>query len=67
VASVNGARLGEGHVTAGGDVMRPFSGQVTFARPGGDTGWVIVMERSARNGDVVKATVVRVAFTRLAA
>ena len=58
--------LGTGHVTGGGDVMRPFTGQITFAAPGADTGWVLASELSARNGAVTKVTAVRVAFTHLA-
>jgi hypothetical protein len=56
--------LGSGFVTGGGDVMRPFSGQVSYLRPGGRTGSVIFYELSAANGvDVVKATTVRVHLT----
>jgi Immunoglobulin-like domain of bacterial spore germination len=52
--------LGTGHVTGGGDMLRPFAGQISFARPAGDTGSIIFAERSAANGDVLAATVVRV-------
>jgi hypothetical protein len=31
-------QLGSGYVTGGGDVMRSFSGTVSFARLGGGTG-----------------------------
>ena len=55
--------LGTGQAIAGGDVMRPFSGTVSFTKPGADTGWVIAFERSARDGTITKATTVRVAFT----
>jgi hypothetical protein len=55
-------QLGSGYVTGGGDVMRSFSGTVSFARLGGGTGWVIAFERSAANGAVTKATAVEVAF-----
>ncbi|MBM2616365.1 hypothetical protein JIG36_12435 [Actinoplanes sp. LDG1-06] len=55
-------QLGTGTVIGGGDVMRPFSGPVTFRRPSTDLGWVIACERSAVNGSVTRATVVRVAF-----
>lgn len=56
-------RLGSGHVTGGGDVMRPFTGQITFATPSTDLGWVLASELSAYNGAVTKVTAVRVAFT----
>jgi len=58
-------QLGSGHVTGGGDVMRPFTGQITFAAPNTDTGWVLASELSAYNGAVTKVTAVRVAFTDL--
>ena len=52
--------LGSGSVTGGGDMLRPFAGQIGFGRPAGGTGSVIFAERSAANGDVLAATVVRV-------
>lgn len=54
--------LGAGYATGGGDVPRPFTGQVTFARPSQETGWVLALELSARNGEVTKVTAVRVAL-----
>jgi hypothetical protein len=54
-------RLGAGTVT-GGDVMRPFSGTVSFAEPTADIGWVIAFEHSAIDGAITRATAVRVAF-----
>lgn len=59
-------QLGSGQVIGGGDVMRPFTGTVSFRRPGTGSGWVIACERSALNGAVTKATAVRVAFTTTA-
>ncbi|MFI1991474.1 Gmad2 immunoglobulin-like domain-containing protein [Actinoplanes sp. NPDC020271] len=56
--------LGEGHVVGGGDVMRSFTGEITFAAPSAETGWVLAFERSARDGHITKATVVRVAFVQ---
>jgi len=56
-------QLGTGHVTGGGDVMGPFTGQITFAAPGTGIGWVLASELSAYNGAVTKVTAVRVAFT----
>lgn len=63
----NGAvrQLGAGHVTGGGDVMRPFTGQIGFATPSTDLGWVLATELSAHNGSITKVTAVRVAFTPL--
>ncbi|GAA0808159.1 Gmad2 immunoglobulin-like domain-containing protein [Spirilliplanes yamanashiensis] len=55
-------QLGAGQVTGGGDVMRPFTGTVSFAPPGAGLGWVIAFERSAADGAVTKATSVRVGF-----
>lgn len=58
--------LGTGRVTGGGDVMRPFTGQITYATPSTDIGWVLATELSAKNGAITKVTAVRVAFTHLA-
>ncbi|GAA3343050.1 hypothetical protein GCM10020358_40290 [Amorphoplanes nipponensis] len=58
-------QLGSGHVTGGGDVLRPFTGRIAFAAPSTDTGWVLASELSAYDGSVVKVTAVRVAFTHL--
>jgi hypothetical protein len=58
-------RLGSGHVTGGGDVLRPFTGEITFAAPSTDIGWVLASELSAYDGAVTKVTAVRVAFTDL--
>lgn len=54
--------LGRGYVTGGGDVARPFSGQIAFQRPSAAPGWVVFDERSAVNGEVLRATVVQVVF-----
>ncbi|MEU4421533.1 Gmad2 immunoglobulin-like domain-containing protein [Actinoplanes sp. NPDC024001] len=58
-------QLGAGHVTGGGDVMRPFTGEIAFAAPSTDIGWLLASELSAYNGAVTKLTAVRVAFTHL--
>jgi len=58
-------QLGVGHVTGGGDVMRPFTGQISFTTPSTDTGWVLATELSAYNGAITKVTAVRVAFSAL--
>jgi hypothetical protein len=52
--------LGSGNVTGGGDAMRPFSGHISFRQLTGGSGSVIFAERSAIDGDVLAATVVRV-------
>jgi hypothetical protein len=54
--------IGRGSVTGGGDAVRPFTGQITFAQPNGGGGWVLFQELSAANGDVVLTTAVRVTF-----
>jgi hypothetical protein len=54
--------LGSGSVTGGGDMLRPFAGQIGFRYPVGGTGSILFAERSAANGDVLAATVIRVRF-----
>ena len=56
------AEIGRGFVTGGGDALRPFSGQITFAQPNGGNGWILFVEESAANGDVVLVTAVPVMF-----
>jgi hypothetical protein len=58
----NRAEIGRGFVTGGGDALRPFAGQITFAQPNGGSGWVLFVEESAANGDVVLVTAVPVTF-----
>jgi Immunoglobulin-like domain of bacterial spore germination len=55
-------QLGSGVVTGGGDVLRPFAGRIAFRYPVGSTGSILFAERSAANGDVLGATVIRVRF-----
>ena len=58
-----GASLGEGFVTGRGDgVLGPFEGQVTFRAPAKAGGAVLLVDRSAADGSVMGATVVRVTF-----
>jgi hypothetical protein len=52
--------LGTGTVTGGGDQLRPFAGEVAFRAPTKPAGAVSLVELSAADGHVVKATVVRV-------
>jgi Immunoglobulin-like domain of bacterial spore germination len=54
--------VGRGVVTGGGDVLRPFHGDVTFRQPGGGVGWVVFFEESAVDGQVLRATTVTVSF-----
>lgn len=54
--------LGEGFVTGGGDVMRPFDGSVSFDAATEDAGAIVLVERSARDGSVWKAAAVRIRF-----
>jgi Immunoglobulin-like domain of bacterial spore germination len=56
------AALGTTAVTGGGDVMRPFSGTVTFQRPTERHGAVLFRTFSAKDGQVLQAGVIRVAF-----
>ncbi|GFJ80937.1 GerMN domain-containing protein [Phytohabitans houttuyneae] len=55
-------RLGEGYVIGGGDELRPYTGQVRFTAPSAPVGWVVAAELSAVNGQVAKATAVKVRF-----
>jgi hypothetical protein len=54
--------IGEGFVTGGGDEMRPFDGRISFETPGTRYGALVFLSRSAENGQVWEATVIRVAF-----
>jgi hypothetical protein len=54
--------LGTGVVTGGGDQLRPFAGDVAFRAPSKPAGAVSFVERSAADGAIRKATVVRVRF-----
>jgi hypothetical protein len=54
--------LGAGFVTGGGDVPRPFSGQITFSPPTADHGALVFLTRSEEDGRVWEASVIRVRF-----
>ena len=55
--------LGTGFVTGGGDVMRPFVGEVRLARePSVPAGAIVLFTRSAEDGAVWSASVVRIRF-----
>jgi hypothetical protein len=61
----DGARqpLGTGVVTGGGDMLRPFSGEVEFSTPTEQYGAVVFLTRSEQDGRVWDAAVVRVRFS----
>lgn len=59
--------IGTGVVTGGGDVMRPFSGRITFPPPVGGHGAVLYLTHSAKDGHVWAASVLRVRFATPAA
>jgi Immunoglobulin-like domain of bacterial spore germination len=54
--------IGTGVVTGGGDVERPFEGQVEFSAPTADRGALVLLTRSADDGRVWQAAVSRVQF-----
>lgn len=54
--------IGTGFVTGGGDVMRPFSGQVEFSTPYAEYGALVLLTTSAEDGRVWQAAVIRVRF-----
>ena len=60
----DGARspIGTGFVTGGGDVMRPFSGEIAFSTPSAERGALVLLSLSAENGQVWEAATLRVAF-----
>jgi len=51
--------LGEGFVTGGGDVMRPFSGEIAY-RGGSGAGWLAFFTASEADGQVLEATIIPV-------
>lgn len=58
-----GQALGRGVVTGGGDMLRPFSGEVPFRAPSEPAGAIVFVERSAADGQgILRAAVVRVRF-----
>jgi len=57
-----GQALGRGFVTGGGDVLRPYSGDVTFRAAGKPAGAMVFTEVSAADGTILRAAVVRVRF-----
>ncbi len=62
-AMLAGVSLGDGFVTGRGDgELGPFRGEVAFRSPSKPGGAVVFLERSAADGQVLGATVVRVLF-----
>jgi len=62
-AMLAGASLGDGFVTGRGDgELGPFSGEVAYRSPSKPGGAVVFVDRSAADGQVLAATVVRVLF-----
>jgi hypothetical protein len=56
------APLGTGSVTGGGDVSRPFSGRIAFSQPSADHGSLLFLVRSAKDGGIWEAGVIRIRF-----
>jgi hypothetical protein len=54
--------IGTGTVMGGGDVPRPFTGQVSFSPPAADYGALVFLTNSGENGQVWAAAVMRVRF-----
>lgn len=54
--------LGTGFVTGGGDVMRPFQGQLEFSAPSQPYGAILFLTHSAADGRVWEAAIFRVRF-----
>ncbi|MGI8809686.1 MAG: GerMN domain-containing protein [Acidimicrobiales bacterium] len=60
---IAGQALGRGVVTGGGDVKRPYSGDITFRSPTKPAGAIVLVEMSVADGQgILRATVVRVRF-----
>ncbi|HEY8546573.1 MAG TPA: Gmad2 immunoglobulin-like domain-containing protein [Acidimicrobiales bacterium] len=54
--------IGTGVVTGGGGPAAPFLGEISFAEPATDHGALVFLTRSARDGEVWQAAVLRVRF-----
>jgi hypothetical protein len=54
--------IGTGMVTGGGDILRPFSGRISFDHPATARGAIVFLTRSAKDGAVWQTAVVRIAF-----
>jgi hypothetical protein len=56
--------LGTGTFIGGGDIMRPFSGTIAYSTPTQPYGALVMVSHSGENGQIVEATVMRVALDR---
>lgn len=54
--------IGQGFVTGGGDQPRPFEGTIAFSPPTARAGAIVLFTRSAADGRVWQAGVIRVRF-----
>ena len=54
--------IGTGFVTGGGDMMRPFSGEVAFTAPTAEQGALVLLTYGGEDDRVLQAVVIRVAF-----
>ena len=54
--------LGRGNVTGGGDQLRPFDGEITFAEPQAEHGALVFLIPSAEDGATWAAAVLRISF-----
>ena len=60
---VAGQSLGKGFVTGGGDMLRPFTGEVSFRAPSKPAGAIVFTEISQADGQsILRAAVVKVRF-----
>jgi spore germination protein GerM len=57
-----GQSLGKGVVTGGGDVKRPYSGDITFRTPTKPGGAILYNELSAADGQIIQVAAVKVRF-----
>lgn len=58
-----GQSLGKGFVTGGGDIKRPYSGDITFRAPTKSGGAIVYLELSAADGqNIMQAAVIKVRF-----
>jgi hypothetical protein len=55
--------IGQGVVTGGGDVKRPFNGSITFDEPTKPSGALVLYTESAEDGSVSRAVVAAVRFS----
>jgi Immunoglobulin-like domain of bacterial spore germination len=56
--------LGTGTFMGGGDIMRPFAGSISYRAPTQPHGALVMVSHSGENGQIIQASVLRVAFDR---